>query len=76
MPLKKDAQGGGTEANGSKSTICCSRCYKDGRFITQAKTAKEMQNFVDKIMHDEMKANFIFSWLAKSQIPKLKRWRA
>jgi len=75
MPLKKDTQGGGTEADGSKSTMYCSSCYKDGRFVTQAKTAKEMQEFVDKIMRDEMRANVIFRWLAKNQIPKLKRWR-
>jgi hypothetical protein len=27
MPLSKDAQGGGTEANGAKSTDFCSHCY-------------------------------------------------
>lgn len=76
MPLKKDQHGGGTEKDGSRSTMYCSSCYQNGEFVTEAKTAKEMQDFVDKILRDEMKANFIFRWLAKSQIPSLKRWKA
>lgn len=75
MPLKKDAQGGGTEKDGSRSVMYCSSCYRNGEFITEAKTAKEMQTFVDKILRDEMNANFIFRWLATSQIPRLKRWK-
>lgn len=75
MPLKRDVNGGGTEKDGSKSHMYCSSCYKDGEFITEAKTAKEMQEFVDRILRDEMKANRIFCWLAVSQIPKLGRWR-
>ena len=30
MPLKKDPQGGGTEANGAKCTMYCSKCYEQG----------------------------------------------
>lgn len=32
MPLSKDPLGGGTNADGSRSTEYCSHCYKTGRF--------------------------------------------
>jgi hypothetical protein len=32
MPLKKDEKGGGTNADGSKSVIYCSKCYENGKF--------------------------------------------
>jgi len=76
MPLKKDKEGGGSEKDGTRSTMYCSSCYRGGEFVTEAKTAKEMQEFVDKILRDEMKANRIFRWLAVRQIPKLERWQA
>jgi hypothetical protein len=76
MPLKKDIQGGGTEKDGSISQMYCSSCYKDGHFITEAKTAQEMQVFVDRILSEEMGANRIFRWLATWQIPRLKRWKS
>ncbi|HEY2363758.1 MAG TPA: zinc ribbon domain-containing protein [Candidatus Angelobacter sp.] len=30
MPLSKDEQGGGTEADGVRSTEFCSHCYRGG----------------------------------------------
>ena len=32
MPHAKDPGGGGSEADGTKSTTYCSLCYKDGAF--------------------------------------------
>jgi hypothetical protein len=32
MPLNKDEQGGGTNADGSNSTMYCSKCYQHGAF--------------------------------------------
>jgi hypothetical protein len=34
MPLKKDEKGGGTNADGSKSAIYCSKCYENGKFTS------------------------------------------
>jgi hypothetical protein len=42
MPLARDAQGGGTEANGSKSTEYCSHCYRNGAFTSPAMTVEQM----------------------------------
>ena len=75
MPMKMDKAGGGTEHDGSRSAMYCSSCYRDGEFITEAKTVVEMQRFIDVILRDEMRANLVFRWLAKWQIPRLKRWR-
>jgi len=30
MPLKRDEQGGGTDAGGAKTTVYCSHCYQRG----------------------------------------------
>jgi len=32
MPLNRDKQGGGTNADGSKSTMYCSHCFLNGQF--------------------------------------------
>lgn len=45
MPLKHDPQGGGTEADGTKSPMYCSYCYQAGKFTGDFRTAKEMQEF-------------------------------
>ena len=46
MPLKKDEKGGGTNADGSISTMYCSYCYENGEFHTPDMTVKEMQELV------------------------------
>ena len=33
MPLKRDEEHGGTEADGSRSATYCSHCYRQGRFV-------------------------------------------
>ncbi|MCL2005006.1 MAG: zinc ribbon domain-containing protein, partial [Planctomycetaceae bacterium] len=45
MPFKHDPQGGGTEADGAKSVMYCSYCYREGKFADNFETAKEMQDF-------------------------------
>lgn len=73
MPLSKDEKGGGTEANGSKSTIYCSRCYQDGKFTTPNMTAGEMQELVKGKLKEMHFPGFIAGFMTK-RIPKLKRW--
>lgn len=75
MPLKKDALGGGTNADGSPSQMYCSKCYADGKFIKPDMTVSEMQALVK----DKLKAmgfpGFMAGWFSKG-IPGLARWRS
>ena len=74
MPLKQDPQKGGTEADGTKSAMYCSYCYRDGKFTDDFTTAGEMQEFCKhKLM--EMKFPKIIVWFFTRGIPKLERWR-
>ena len=74
MPLKKDPQHGGTNSDGTLSTMYCSLCYKDGAFTRPGINAKEMQG----IVVDKMKSIGFPGFVAKffaSNIPKLERWK-
>lgn len=73
MPLSKDEKSGGTETNGSKSTMYCSRCYQDGKFTTPNMTAGEMQELVKGKLKEMHFPGFIAGFMTKG-IPKLKRW--
>ena len=50
-----DKQGGGTEKDGSLSTMYCSSCYKKGIFTRPNITVKEMQKLVNEVLKKEMK---------------------
>lgn len=74
MPLKKDSNHGGTNADGSKSQMYCSHCYENGEFKRQNITATEMQ----EIVIDKMKSMGFPKFVAKiftKGIPNLRRWR-
>ncbi len=74
MPMKRDPEGGGINADGSKSTDYCSR-YAGGKFEQPDFSAQEMQNFcIEKITECGM-PKFV-AWLFARGIPKLKRWSA
>ena len=45
MPLKKDPQQGGTNADGSKSAEYCSLCFENGQFTQPDFSVKDMQDF-------------------------------
>jgi len=75
MPLSKDARGGGTEADGTKSALYCSHCYACGRFVEPDLTAAQM---VEKVQ-SKMKEMHIPGFLARAftkDIPTLRRWAA
>ena len=74
MPWKHDPQGGGTEADGTKSAMYCSYCYQNGEFTDNFKTAKEMQDFAYEKLR-EAKFPRIIAWLFTRGIPKLERWK-
>lgn len=74
MPLKKDPNGGGTNADGTKSSMYCSLCYENGKFKNPDWTADEMQNFVKNKLKEMGFPGFIAGFFTMG-IPKLKRWK-
>jgi len=74
MPLSKDPQRGGTEANGRKSLMYCSHCYQGGKFTLPGLTLAQMQERVRGKMK-EMKIPGILAHFMVRKIPKLKRWQ-
>jgi len=73
MPLVKDAQGGGTEVDGSKSTEYCSHCYQGGKFTEPNLTVDQMIIKVKAKMKEMHMPGFVANYLVKDT-PKLKRW--
>src|ERR1700675_2502662 len=55
MPLSKDEKGGGTEADGRKSSQYCSHCYAAGQFTDPNLTVEQM---VEKV-RGKMKEMYI-----------------
>jgi len=74
MPMDKDINGGGTEADGSKSDKYCSLCYKDGAFTNpDITTAAEMQAFcIEQLKKQSMPG--VMAWIFTRSIPKFERW--
>lgn len=74
MPLHKDPEGGGSEADGSKSTRFCSICYHDGAFRHPDATVQEFQSHcVDALARSGMPR--IMAWMFTRGIPRLERWK-
>ena len=72
--MKRDEKGGGTNANGTRSTMYCSHCYENGQFVLPDISATEMQarvreNIIEFGMPGFMAGIFI------RKIPKLARWQ-
>jgi hypothetical protein len=75
MPFKRDPEGGGTEADGSKSLMYCSKCYTAGHFNNpEINTAQKMQAFVKEKLKSIGFPGFI-AGLFTSRIPSLERWK-
>lgn len=74
MPLKKSPNGGGTNADGSISTIYCDYCYGNGQFKQPDITAGQMQAFVKDKLKEMGFPGFIAGFFTKG-IPKLERWK-
>lgn len=74
MPMAKDPQRGGTNADGSKSKMYCSYCFQNGKFIDNFTTAKEMQQFLRK-KFKEQGFGPLRRWFYTSYIPRLERWK-
>ena len=74
MPMKKDPNVGGTNADGSISTKYCSYCYEQGKFKSPDMTVKEMQDLV-KGKLKEMNFSGLMAWFFTRNIPRLERWK-
>jgi hypothetical protein len=74
MPMKKDPQGGGTNADGTKSEMYCSYCYQNGAFFQPDITASEMQEFCQGKLKEMGFPGFLTKLMTKG-IPKLERWK-
>lgn len=75
MPLSKDTEHGGSNADGTKSIMYCSYCYKDGSFTQPDFTMKEMQKFCRGKMKEMGFPGFISGFFTMG-IPKLERWKS
>ncbi len=74
MPLSKDIQGGGTNADSSQTREYCSRCYQQGKFIEPNLTVEEMTLKVKGKLKALHIPGFLVNFFTKD-IPRLKRWR-
>jgi hypothetical protein len=74
MPLSKDPLGGGTDADGSRSTEYCSHCYREGAFTQPNITAAEMTTLVEGKLRSMHFPGFLARRFAK-EVPTLRRWR-
>lgn len=73
QPLKEEIKG--TETGGSLSSDYCNLCYEKGAFKDPDITLEQMQEICIKAMRDMHFPKFMAKHIAKSQIPKLKRWQ-
>lgn len=75
MPMKKDPNGGGMNADGTKSGMYCSFCFQGGQFSSpEIDTPEKMQEFcIGKLK--EMKFPKFIAWIFTRGIPKLERWK-
>ena len=74
MPLKKSPNGGGTNANGSISTMYCAYCYEKGQFKQADWSASQMQDFAKGKLKEMGFPGFLAGLFTKG-IPKLERWK-
>ena len=75
MPISKDPEHGGSEKEGSKSSLYCSYCYKEGEFLSpELDTPEKMQKFCIVKMQEQGMPKFI-AWIFTRGIPRLDRWK-
>ena len=73
MPMRKDPQGGGTDADGSRNATYCSYCYQKGAFLFTG-TVQEFQEVCRKIMVEKGMSRFL-AWLFTRGMKRLQRWK-
>jgi hypothetical protein len=75
MPFKNDPNGGGTNADGSKSRKYCSYCFVSGKFTQPDMTAEQMQAFVKGKLKELGFIHKLFAGMFVKGIPHLERWK-
>ena len=75
MPMSRDERGGGTNADGSRSSMYCSHCYADGRFTLPDITVEQMQDRVREKLR-EFGIPGPLGWFFTRKVPKLARWNS
>lgn len=74
MPLKRDEQKGGTNADGTKSIMYCSHCYQQGQFTKPDLSVDEMKELVKgKLMQFGFPG--FMTGVFTHNIPTLERWK-
>jgi hypothetical protein len=73
MPFREDPNGGGTNADGTKSAAFCSYCYQNGSFTFNG-TLKEFKEHCRQKMMEKGISKFI-AWLFTRGIGRLDRWK-
>jgi len=74
MPLSKDPEHGGTNADLTKSTMYCSYCYHKGAFTQPDFTVDDMKKFCKQKMKEMGFPRFL-AGIFTLGIPKLERWK-
>lgn len=74
MPMKKDPNGGGTNADGALSGMYCSHCYQMGEFTWKDATPDEMKKLVKGKLKEMGFPGFIAGFFTM-RIPRLERWK-
>jgi hypothetical protein len=74
MPMSRDQHGGGTEIDGSKSSMYCSHCYETGQFTLPNITQEEMKERVRSKLVEFGFPRFMTGFFVRN-IPKLERWK-
>ena len=74
MPMSKDLQCGGTNADGIKNLKYCSYCYQNGEFTFNG-TVTEFQEHCRQIMVKNGQPKFI-AWLFTRGMKRLERWKS
>ena len=74
MPMKRDEPCGGTNANGSRSLLYCSKCYQNGVFTRPDMTVQEMQDLVKGKIREMGFPGFLAGFFTRN-IPRLERWK-
>jgi len=74
MPMSSDERGGGSEADGTKSTMYCSHCYENGAFTLPHITMDEMRERVIGKMKEFHFPRFIGKLFTRN-LHQLERWK-
>lgn len=72
--LRADSEGRGTNANGSHSSLYCSKCYQHGEFIEEDIDTSEKMRMSIKNRLQKRGFPTILADLFTRDIPRLKRW--